>query len=74
MLRVTTSIQIKVEGRPDLTDSTAFCTVVLDSVPVSELPYILNNYETYLKDIEKHCSEKFVRLREENNHGNTDSN
>lgn len=62
MLRVTTLVQIKVEGRPDLTDSTAFCTVVHDSVPVSELPYILNNYETYLKHIEKHCSEKFMEI------------
>ncbi|OQA46658.1 MAG: hypothetical protein BWY47_01620 [Bacteroidetes bacterium ADurb.Bin302] len=62
MLNITTSIQIKVEGRPDLTDSIAFCTVVLDSVPVSELPYILNSYETYLKQVEKHCSEKFMEI------------
>ena len=62
MLKITTSIQIKVEGRPDLTDSSAFCTVVYDLVPVSELPYILDNYETYLKQIEKHCSEKFIEI------------
>lgn len=65
MLKITTSIQIKVEGRPDLADSSAFCTVVYDAVPVSELPYILNNYETYLKQLEEHCSEKFMEICKE---------
>lgn len=61
MFRVTTSVKIQVEGRPDLTDFTAFCTVV-DDVPLSQLPYLLNAYENYLKDMDKHCSEKFMEI------------
>lgn len=62
MLKITTSVQIKVEGRPDLADSTAFCIIVDDRVPVSDLSYSLNAYETYLKDVGKHCSEKFMEI------------
>lgn len=62
MLKITTSVQIKVEGRPDLTDSIAFCATVDNRVQVSDLSYVLNNYETYLKEVEKHCSEKFMEI------------